>query len=175
MATTDFVRSDYITSIALARSHVVHHSHEHEHEHDEPDHAHRRRRVRPAIIPDLRFEPTYLKRIAPHVHVERHAADMPEKGKGKQGAETITVDWGKVLWITTRDQVISPLLQGIVWGTASVFIVPLLAALGARVRGLWPKYSGPPLGHEGKGVGWLRSWGHSLVSGTGVGLAVGTK
>lgn len=73
-------------------------------------------------IPDLRFEYTYLKRIVPYVHVQRRGED---KGKGKEGEETaesaeggqevVTVEWGKVIWITTRDQVISPLLQGALW------------------------------------------------------------
>ncbi|KAI9435682.1 hypothetical protein H4582DRAFT_2079284 [Lactarius indigo] len=41
------------------------------------------------IIPDLRFEPTYLAKLA-----------------------TAGPGWQSVVWVTIRDQVISPLLQG---------------------------------------------------------------
>jgi hypothetical protein len=29
--------------------------------------------------------------------------------------EIVHVQWNKVIWITTRDQIISPLLQGVIW------------------------------------------------------------
>jgi hypothetical protein len=45
-------------------------------------------------IPDMRFEPTYLRSIASNGQI--------------QSKKT-------VLWVTVRDQVISPLLQGIIW------------------------------------------------------------
>lgn len=77
------------------------------------------------VIPDLRFEYSYLKSIAPYVKTRRIAApgadekhsteeidiDVEENG----GAEVVAIDWRKVAWITTRDQVISPLIQGAVW------------------------------------------------------------
>ena len=66
--------------------------------------------------------------MKPYVHVERRkrtskGADDENKEEAGGGgeeeevgeAEVITVEWGKVLWITTRDQVISPLLQGALW------------------------------------------------------------
>ncbi|KAA1472471.1 hypothetical protein DENSPDRAFT_872218 [Dentipellis sp. KUC8613] len=145
----------------------------------DPHAARPKHRVAPAIIPDLRFESTYLRRVAPHVHVERVGAQTEDKGKGKEVVkepyESIKVEWGKVVWITTRDQIISPLVQGALWGTASVFLVPMFSALGARVRHMWPQYREPPVGHEGKGVGWLRSWFHSLLGSAGFGIPTGTK
>jgi hypothetical protein len=44
-------------------------------------------------IPDMRFEPTYLRSIMTNGHIE----------------------WSTVLWVTIRDQMLSPLLQGIIW------------------------------------------------------------
>ena len=34
---------------------------------------------------------------------------------GAYAGEVVRVQWGRVIWITTRDQVLSPLLQGAVW------------------------------------------------------------
>ena len=31
------------------------------------------------------------------------------------GGEVVHVQWGRILWITTRDQILSPLLQGALW------------------------------------------------------------
>lgn len=81
-------RSDYITALALARTHTENQSGSRLHpKHDVPTH------LKPSmIIPDLRFEPTYLAKLA--------AADP---------------GWQSVVWVTIRDQVISPLLQGALW------------------------------------------------------------
>lgn len=51
-----------------------------------------------------------------------------EEGKGKKIArsgtsEVITVQWRKVAWVTIRDQVISPLLQGLVWYVPSITLL----------------------------------------------------
>ncbi|KAJ5562873.1 hypothetical protein N7535_002681 [Penicillium sp. DV-2018c] len=54
--------------------------------------VHRRQNLPP--LPDLRFEQSYLASI--------------------KDAET----WGRVAWITTRDQVLLPLIQGTVWTLA---------------------------------------------------------
>ena len=80
-------------------------------------------------VPDLRFEYSYLRSIRPLVHVERVTPPTDEKGKGKEKAveddeegsqvvkleETVTVDWGRLVWVTTRDQVLSPFIQGAAW------------------------------------------------------------
>ena len=82
-------RSDYITAIALARTHAEYQSGSRPYpRHDLPTHL----RKPSMVIPDLRFEPTYLAKLA--------AADP---------------GWKSVIWVTIRDQVISPLLQGVLW------------------------------------------------------------
>lgn len=82
------------------------------------------RRHVPAI-PDFRFEWSYLRSVRPCVQVERldpasHSTD--EKGKGvlrldepMLPQERIRVQWGRLLWVTTRDQVLSPFAQGAAW------------------------------------------------------------
>ncbi|KAI0263212.1 hypothetical protein BC834DRAFT_997638 [Gloeopeniophorella convolvens] len=126
-------RPDYITSLALSRIHVEHHNHLNTHPRHAPP-----TRPKPSVIPDLRFEPTYLAKIA-----------------------TAPPGWQSVLWITTRDQVISPLLQGALWGTASVLLQPLARSLA----GWWKERRTLRPGAEGGGAGWLRQWGHSLFAG----------
>ena len=64
----------------------------------------------PMKIPDLRFEHSYLKGISKFVHTE-HISD----GDGEGHTEVVKVDWGNVAWITFRDQMFMPLLQGLVW------------------------------------------------------------
>jgi hypothetical protein len=118
------------------------------------------------IIPDLRFEQTYLRSISAHLHRHAKRERMPygstvsgedtewkkvmpgwehdkSQMKGKENPDMITavqepsassnvqsadilhprsfsprmvrIDWGGVAWVTTRDQLISPLLQGALW------------------------------------------------------------
>ena len=87
-----------------------------------------RRRIPP--VPDLRFEYSYTRSVSQYVHVERVPPPSSEKGKEKAmdgeeeqdssavavgAGEVVRVDWRRVIWITTRDQVISPLVQGALW------------------------------------------------------------
>lgn len=105
-------------------------------------------RARLPVIPDLRFEYSYLRSVRPYVQIERsssasmpmdvHPVDpaheyerinIPGDQKETEGndktlfptpilasdSEIIHVQWGKVIWITVRDQVVSPLLQGALW------------------------------------------------------------
>lgn len=64
---------------------------------------------RPSLGLDLRFEQTYLKTIAPHVRLTTPASD------GNDVVQQLDIKWGKVIWITTRDQVLTPMFQGIIW------------------------------------------------------------
>lgn len=83
-------------------------------------------------IPDIRFEQTYLSRVQTCLHVEEIAGrgggvDPPSSTDDSftvathvipviTSSQQITrVDWGKLAWITVRDQVIMPLLQGMLW------------------------------------------------------------
>ncbi|VDC02807.1 unnamed protein product [Peniophora sp. CBMAI 1063] len=105
-----YSRSDYITDLA---SHNARHDHEREHA-----------RPRGPPIPDLRFEPTYMRKVGQHVRIERTEG----------GLEVVHVEWGKVLWLTTKDQVLAPLLQGLVWGVAGVMLRPAMTSLLASFR-----------------------------------------
>jgi hypothetical protein len=99
----------------------------------------------PIQIPDLRFEQSYLNSIAKYVHrrpesslssnvIESIDEAHEEKEQSKEGAieqtalaskvvppedaklrEVYTIEWGMVLYITTRDQILSPLIQGFLW------------------------------------------------------------
>lgn len=72
-------------------------------------------------LPDLRFEKTYIKSIRPYIHAEYPdgRSDRPYNKtasvEGRAVVEVIRIDWGRVLWITIRDQIFSPFLQGAVW------------------------------------------------------------
>lgn len=109
--------------------------HQPKHAHPEPsryeEHPHR---ARLPVIPDLRFEYSYLRSVRQYVEfqpptdtaggggVARDASEDPSyvkvdipgniKGKGK---EVVRIQWNRVAWVTLRDQVISPLLQGALW------------------------------------------------------------
>lgn len=84
-------------------------------------------------IPDVRFEQTYLSRVLTCLHVEQQipgrAGDVNPPSSIDDpftaathvspvitSSQQITrIDWGKLAWITVRDQVIMPLLQGMLW------------------------------------------------------------
>jgi hypothetical protein len=107
-------------------------------EHDQHQSASLSRALLPAI-PDLRFEQSYLKSINGFVHVEEASPELEvvdEGGKSKEKAQEdeqastikrdvrpivdsshhlVKIEWSQVIWVTTRDQVISPLLQGALW------------------------------------------------------------
>ena len=66
---------------------------------------------------DLRFEQTYLKSIAPLVRLTTPATDEGEKHRDlvRPEAQRLDIKWGMVIWITTRDQVLAPMFQGMIW------------------------------------------------------------
>ncbi|WRT67013.1 uncharacterized protein IL334_003979 [Kwoniella shivajii] len=156
-----------------------------------------RKRVKQAlpIIPDLRFEQSYLLSIRPFLTPRPTAEGKAEKGpieKGKPSGTLVTsseedrvfhwgrevdVEWKKVVWVTLRDQIVSPLVQGALWGWATIF----LASTGAVLRAnLYPeshirrgRITGGPGGGinqagGGKAVGqsgWWKNWVGSLFGG----------
>ncbi|KAI0764613.1 hypothetical protein BD413DRAFT_482542 [Trametes elegans] len=142
-----------------------------------------RRRIPP--VPDLRFEYSYVRSVAPYVHIQQAAPEgdgvqLSDKGKEKAAEgqeregdvahtpkEVVRVDIGSILWVTTRDQVISPLLQGALWGVAGHFLRPLGAVLGAHFRAWWARgatRSKDGSEVDGNGVQWLRNWMSSILS-----------
>ncbi|PFH49337.1 hypothetical protein AMATHDRAFT_63384 [Amanita thiersii Skay4041] len=155
------------------------HDHQHSHPHfNVPTLAHEVAR-RKAPIPDLRFEYSYLRSIRPYIRCHtRHSSvptdKNPQERYGKayedghhgngwrhlerddeDSEDTITVHWKGVLWITMRDQVVLPLIQGALWGLASYWIPSVIRAC-FRVRRMLKPHQ------EGKGVGWLRGWVQGL-------------
>jgi len=150
------------------------------------------------VIPDLRFEYSYLRSIRPYVSVERISSVVPEARStmnielaeehgyvslGPEGkervfpegdeltvfepepttvagpTEVIHVQWQKIAWVTIRDQVISPFLQGALWALASYYWSPFSTRLGSQMgtyfRGLLPS-------KEGAGITWIRGWSKKL-------------
>jgi hypothetical protein len=90
--------------------------------------------ARPVLpIPDLRFEYSYLRSVRPFVKLihtatvtKTHNGDEKSKketsGNGEQGSvltlpksETLEIQWGRVIWVTARDQFMAPFLQGALW------------------------------------------------------------
>ncbi|KAF8699947.1 Phosphoglycerate mutase-like protein, partial [Rhizoctonia solani] len=113
-------------------------------------------------LPDLRFEQGYLLALKPFVHIQADKP-LNEKSKAQGnvgepavestalaepvGFDIVTrgagvskygiperVEWGNIAWVTIRDQVISPLVQGAVWGSASIFLGPASKKLTGSLR-----------------------------------------
>ncbi|KAG0697597.1 hypothetical protein DFH29DRAFT_945423 [Suillus ampliporus] len=122
-------------------------------------------------IPDIRFEQTYLSRVQTCLHVEQVAGRGGDVGLPLSiddpfiaathvspvitSSQQITrIDWGKLAWITVRDQIIMPLLQGMLWGVIGTYYRPFVGVMKSSLRGK-PALPNPV---EGEGVGWLRSW-----------------
>ncbi|KAG1753596.1 uncharacterized protein EDB91DRAFT_1214888 [Suillus paluster] len=126
-------------------------------------------------IPDIRFEQTYLTRVQTCLHVEETAG----RGGGVDSAlstddpfiaathvspvitssQQITrIDWGKLAWITVRDQIVMPLLQGMLWGVIGTYYHPFVGVMKSSLRSK-PSLPNPV---EGEGVGWLRNWAKKL-------------
>jgi len=76
------------------------------------------------------------------------------------------IEWGRVGYITVRDQVIMPLLQGLVWGVASFYLRPLITTFAASLRAT--KSDSPidaRVRDSNGGVNKLRKWTKSLLGG----------
>lgn len=111
--------------------------------------SHRHSRAELSVIPDLRYEYSYLNSIRRFVNLERISNDVsPESSRRNQLSEEklldsyedleerelkasleeqlpaqqstalvelVHVQWTNVFWFTTRDQIITPFLQGALW------------------------------------------------------------
>ncbi|KAH8828639.1 hypothetical protein DL96DRAFT_1428176, partial [Flagelloscypha sp. PMI_526] len=108
--------------------------------------------VRLPAVPDLRFEQTYIKSIQPFVKVQRKP-----HGKG----EDVDIRWGRVSYVTIRDQVLSPFLQGALWALLSAYLGPAFLGAWEGLKGLSPLHR-----QEGTGAKALRRW-TGLLSGGG--------
>ncbi|KAF9076807.1 hypothetical protein BDP27DRAFT_1254657 [Rhodocollybia butyracea] len=110
--------------------------HEYKHQYPTRNNNDRHERHRRPPIPDLRFEISYLRSIQPYIHFRSLKPAQKPEGKGerkvKQGSgktEPANIEWGHVLWITLRDQVMSPLFQGALWALVSFYLTPYSARL----------------------------------------------
>ncbi|KIK58692.1 hypothetical protein GYMLUDRAFT_45040 [Collybiopsis luxurians FD-317 M1] len=143
------------------------HEYKHEFPQTQREHrAHEPERPRLPPLPDLRFELTYLRSIQPFVHIHRISKSFAGKADKKESstdaalvAESIEVEWRRVLWVTLRDQIISPLFQGAIWAIISFYFSPFSARVGHE---LVASRDALIRKKEGLGVGWLRKWVHSL-------------
>ncbi|GJE85124.1 hypothetical protein PsYK624_012020 [Phanerochaete sordida] len=97
-------------------------------------------------MPDLRFEYTYLRNIRRHVHVEHvkpptqsGAAEKNESDEAARETEVVRVAWGNVLWITVKEQVLGPLVQGLLWGALRWYFIPAAAIFGQNFRAWWER------------------------------------
>ncbi|KAJ7489390.1 hypothetical protein FB451DRAFT_1024389 [Mycena latifolia] len=130
----------------------------HDPKHVDPQKEHPRRTALTSV-PDLRFEYGFLKSVRPYFRL-RPAS--PSKGKGKEKetdeaaepGDALEIQWQHVAWVTTRDQVLSPLVQGALWAIAGYFLTPFYG----QVRAIIPS---PPEGGIAK---WLRGWAQSFTS-----------
>ncbi|KAJ4490553.1 hypothetical protein J3R30DRAFT_3278159 [Lentinula aciculospora] len=132
--------------------------------------AHNRPQLPP--LPDLRFELTYLRSIQPYVYFHRRPSkaelsdcshkEITPMNKPEaillpqsQPVEVIEIEWMHVLWVTVRDQIISPLIQGTLWALVSFYLSPFSARVGHGLvdhlpsRSTWTR-------KEGRGAGLLR-------------------
>ncbi|KAJ7768293.1 hypothetical protein B0H16DRAFT_1365889 [Mycena metata] len=130
-------------------------AHDPKHAAPEQDHP---RRTALTTVPDLRFEYGFLRSVRPYFRLR---PDSKGKGKEKEtvtdSSDTLEIQWRDVAWVTTRDQVLSPLLQGALWAIAGYFLTPFVG----RARSFVPT---PP---EGGFTKWLRSWVHSFGATSG--------
>ena len=77
---------------------------------------------KPSLGLDLRFEQTYLKSIAPHVRLTTPASDEKHGYLACPEAQRLDIEWGRVIWVTTRDQVFAPMFQGMIWRVLPPFV-----------------------------------------------------
>lgn len=114
---------------------------------------------RPTLGLDLRFEQTYLKSIAPHVRLTTPAPDENEKRGDvmRLQGQQLDIKWGQVIWITTKDQILAPLFQGMLW---------------------WAPYSSPLIPIRGiyvlpAGASWVLGCNTSATASQRVGVRLG--
>jgi len=144
-------------------------------------------------VPDLRFEQSYLKSIARYIHPLDNdseastSSEQPQtqrtedKGEKEEAVEdealvsTIDkpisrdlyrIEWGRVGYVTVRDQVIMPLLQGLVWGVASFYLRPVIGTFLTSIRATNNDISANQRAIDSNGgVNKLRRWTHNLLGG----------
>ncbi|KAF7970160.1 hypothetical protein HWV62_24864 [Athelia sp. TMB] len=114
-------------------------------------------------IPDLRYEQSYMRSVKPYIHLEprpeghvAHAVKLDVVQVVDSERQIAKIEWGRLITVTFRDQVISPFLQGLIWGVASQYVRPFLSFVGSQVRPNLPSVPRMPGG--AKEQGWWRAW-----------------
>jgi len=93
------------------------------------------------------------EKIGGVVVLENNCGDV--EGERPDCDAGIVVQWKDVVWVTFRDQVVLPLVQGALWGVVGYWIPSVLHA-GGRARDILRPHK------EGSAVGWLRGWVQNL-------------
>ncbi|KAG8884542.1 hypothetical protein FRB98_002329, partial [Tulasnella sp. 332] len=144
-------------------------------------------------IPELRFEQSYLMSIKPFIHQggqrERGLAETEKEHNEATRALVkdgvldesfygvpLRIDWQGVAWVTFRDQLLSPIVQGAVWGTVAIFWMPAkdrfwgLFKAGGNIDSTGPQSQqvSPPRGvtEVGPWRRWLKTWFGALQTNT---------
>ncbi|TRM63694.1 hypothetical protein BD626DRAFT_569068 [Schizophyllum amplum] len=129
-------------------------------------------------VPEMRFEQKYMSSIAPYIQTswrpvaeqeaslseEEHLGGTYEKlelkEKRRELVKETRIQWGHLVLKTTFDQVISPMLQGLVLAVLGHWITPVLQGVQSGVKTRVSKAEGS----FSKGL-------RSFVSGLGVSTA----
>ncbi|EJD54654.1 hypothetical protein AURDEDRAFT_110206 [Auricularia subglabra TFB-10046 SS5] len=133
----------------------------------------------PLPIPDIRFEQSYLRSISKYVdsHAEEdtHESSLAEQAALVQTARSAElvhvwrdIQWGTIIWLGFRDQVIYQYFQGTALSLLSLVILPYGKSLVGRMFGI-SSSANARRRTEGNGVGVLRQWFRGLTGGFSTG------
>ncbi|CBQ67512.1 conserved hypothetical protein [Sporisorium reilianum SRZ2] len=97
-------------------------------------------------LPDLRFEQSYLATIRGFLHEDTPQHDADEKhhrvdvthsavrDEHELWLGNLRVEWFPILYVTLRDQLVSPLIQGAVWGLGGLLLAQVRQFVAARAK-----------------------------------------
>ncbi|ETS63378.1 hypothetical protein PaG_01659 [Moesziomyces aphidis] len=101
-------------------------------------------------LPDLRFEQSYIATIRGFLHEDSPNSADADTTHGHEHKVKVTrpapdehtqlwlgnlrVEWSSVLWVTVRDQLLSPLVQGAVWGVGGILLTQFRQYFSATSR-----------------------------------------
>ncbi|KAJ9121161.1 hypothetical protein QFC24_004835 [Naganishia onofrii] len=160
------------------------------------------KRVQPAI-PDLRFEQSYLLSIRPFLHAKSEKGNPSKKQTSEESSvaggpdsmslttssdqdavfswgRELEVDYRNLMWVTLKDQLVSPLVQGFFWGVLTVAMSTFSQAGRTAIYPSSHKSQGRISGGEGSELrkagageavgqtqedGWWRKWVKSWAGG----------
>ncbi|KAF8317170.1 hypothetical protein DL93DRAFT_2165825 [Clavulina sp. PMI_390] len=80
----------------------------------------------------------------------------------------LDIRWRGVAWVTIRDQIISPLVQGALWAVIGISVAPLVNNAGKSIRalfGLGPQRRPAGSPSSQNEMNWFRRWVRSFYTG----------